>query len=243
MPSTPCSQIVRACTPNERLGVLGHCKCLPGLMSLMVYGIGSSSPRPPSLQCFANSSAGPIPFSRWAHGVVVSHPPHAEGPGFKSQCVHFVIHMPGSTKVARELRARIPAALSCTSPLTQSRQPNVWHSDLVQVVAQALARTILECMVWMNLISRTLWPSGLRRWLKAPFRKGVGSNPTGVISFGLILRHDVLHIWSGPYIQRAPATLGPCRCFANAALRRPRPACKCQPQQRSNQVVRSPKAA
>ena len=27
----------------------------------------------------------------------------------------------------------------------------------------------------------TLWPSGLRRWLKAPFRKGVGSNPTAVI--------------------------------------------------------------
>ena len=133
MPSTPCSQIVRACTPNERLGVLGHCKCLPGLMSLMVYGIGSSSPRPPSLQCFANSSAGPIPFSRWAHGVVVSHPPHAEGPGFKSQCVHFVIHMPSSTRVARELRARIPAALSCTSPLTQSLQPNVWHSDLVHI--------------------------------------------------------------------------------------------------------------
>ena len=30
-------------------------------------------------------------------------------------------------------------------------------------------------------IDRTLWPSGLRRWLKAPVRKGVGSNPTGVI--------------------------------------------------------------
>ena len=28
---------------------------------------------------------------------------------------------------------------------------------------------------------KTLWPSGLRRWLKAPVRKGVGSNPTGVI--------------------------------------------------------------
>ena len=27
----------------------------------------------------------------------------------------------------------------------------------------------------------TLWPSGLRRWLQAPVRKGVGSNPTGVI--------------------------------------------------------------
>ena len=30
---------------------------------------------------------------------------------------------------------------------------------------------------------KTVWPSGLRRWLKAPFRKGVGSNPTAVISF------------------------------------------------------------
>ena len=29
--------------------------------------------------------------------------------------------------------------------------------------------------------AKTLWPSGLRRWLKAPFRKGVGWNPTGVI--------------------------------------------------------------
>ena len=28
---------------------------------------------------------------------------------------------------------------------------------------------------------KTVWPSGLRRWLKAPVRKGVGSNPTGVI--------------------------------------------------------------
>ena len=29
-------------------------------------------------------------------------------------------------------------------------------------------------------VSRTVWPSGLRRWLKAQFRKGVGSNPTAV---------------------------------------------------------------
>ena len=26
----------------------------------------------------------------------------------------------------------------------------------------------------------TVWPSGLRRWIKAPVRKGVGSNPTAV---------------------------------------------------------------
>ena len=33
---------------------------------------------------------------------------------------------------------------------------------------------------WAAEISTTVWPSGLRRWLKAPFRKGVGSNPTAV---------------------------------------------------------------
>ena len=29
-------------------------------------------------------------------------------------------------------------------------------------------------------IFKTVWPSGLRRWLQAPVRKGVGSNPTAV---------------------------------------------------------------
>ena len=29
-------------------------------------------------------------------------------------------------------------------------------------------------------LTRTVWPSGLRRWLQAPVRKGVGSNPTAV---------------------------------------------------------------
>ena len=28
--------------------------------------------------------------------------------------------------------------------------------------------------------AKTVWPSGLRRWLKAPVRKGVGSNLTAV---------------------------------------------------------------
>ena len=31
----------------------------------------------------------------------------------------------------------------------------------------------------------TVWPSGLRRWLQAPVRKGVGSNPTAVNGRGL----------------------------------------------------------
>ena len=30
----------------------------------------------------------------------------------------------------------------------------------------------------LTVLPMTVWPSGLRRWLQAPVRKGVGSNPT-----------------------------------------------------------------
>ena len=33
-------------------------------------------------------------------------------------------------------------------------------------------------------LNMTVWPSGLRRWLQAPVRKGVGSNPTAVSLHG-----------------------------------------------------------
>ena len=36
------------------------------------------------------------------------------------------------------------------------------------------------------VVIRTVWPSGLRRWLQAPVRKGVGSNPTAVTLFMLV---------------------------------------------------------
>ena len=42
-----------------------------------------------------------------------------------------------------------------------------------------------ECvdLVFQNpTIAETAWPSGLRRCVKAAVRKGVGSNPTAVIS-------------------------------------------------------------
>ena len=44
---------------------------------------------------------------------------------------------------------------------------------------------ILDMLSLLKLLAngynfKTVWPSGLRRWLKAPFRKGVGSNPTAV---------------------------------------------------------------
>ena len=37
----------------------------------------------------------------------------------------------------------------------------------------------IHVRIWSHI--KTLWPSGLRRWLKGPFRKGVGLNPTGAI--------------------------------------------------------------
>ena len=43
----------------------------------------------------------------------------------------------------------------------------------------AVLHDTLICSL-MYSIGKTVWPSGLRRWLKAPFRKGVGSNPTAV---------------------------------------------------------------
>ena len=43
----------------------------------------------------------------------------------------------------------------------------------------------LEASAWVSdrrlLSYKTVWPSGLRRWLQAPVRKGVGSNPTAVM--------------------------------------------------------------
>ena len=35
-------------------------------------------------------------------------------------------------------------------------------------------------------VNKTVWPSGLRRWLQAPVRKGVGSNPTAVSFAGAV---------------------------------------------------------
>ena len=36
---------------------------------------------------------------------------------------------------------------------------------------------------------KTVWPSGLRRWLQAPVRKGVGSNPTAVMQWLVCAQH------------------------------------------------------
>ena len=48
----------------------------------------------------------------------------------------------------------------------------------------------------VNLYRKTMWPSGLRRQLQALVRKGVGSNPTVVITF------CKLFLFTSPQITR-----------------------------------------
>ena len=49
--------------------------------------------------------------------------------------------------------------------------------EILLVISVSRFIPLLGC-----LVSMTVWPGGLRRWLKAPLRKGVGSNPTAVRS-------------------------------------------------------------
>jgi hypothetical protein len=63
----------------------------------------------------------------------------------------------------------------------------------------------------VNVTIWTLWPSGLRRWLKAPFLKGVGSNPRGAIlccRSSPALLGDIED--SRRQLSRSPSVLAPC---------------------------------
>lgn len=46
--------------------------------------------------------------------------------------------------------------------------------------ARGTARRLCFKKDYRGIVSKTVWPSGLRRWLQAPVRKGVGSTPTAV---------------------------------------------------------------
>ena len=65
----------------------------------------------------------------------------------------------------------------------------------------------------------TVWPSGLRRWLQAPVRKGVGSNPTAVICTLLEYLHIMRQLasnssfagWRPVWFVRLVSCLQSCR--------------------------------
>jgi hypothetical protein len=76
----------------------------------------------------------------------------------------------------------------------------------------------------------TVWPSGLRRWLKAPFRKGVGSNPTAVMcawrrpcALGSRFEASGTRANSFGSGERAPRARAPARAFDRPAPKRNAP--------------------
>ena len=67
-----------------------------------------------------------------------------------------------------------------------------WKRGLANILNRwCFQRSEMLSLLQVNFINAlmTVWPSGLRRWLKAPVRKGVGSNPTAVI-----LHEDALRL-------------------------------------------------
>ena len=90
--------------------------------------------------------------------------------------------------------------------------------------------------------AKTVWPSGLRRWLKAPVRKGVGSNPAAVTLHAVVqsshpfacIRHQHRHaqppkaetctktedVAPWPHAMRAPRRVSACTLLRNSGARR-----------------------
>ena len=86
---------------------------------------------------------------------------------------------PGSTPGVDILLERLHTCCG-TAVLWSSKPCKLVDGRRESCAHKAVARQLAICIATKDMASRTLWPSGLRRWLKAPFRKGVGSNPTGV---------------------------------------------------------------
>ena len=76
-------------------------------------------------------------------------------------------------------------------------------------------------------LNMTVWPSGLRRWLQAPVRKGVGSNPTAVSAHGDKKGHQA----PAHYARCGPAIL------RNSPARAPRATYEHQRQTTKNRRV------
>ena len=81
---------------------------------------------------------------------------------------------------------------------------NVYQNDRALVgppaiiVERRVRHIVTACFA---TCSRTVWPSGLRRWLQAPVRKGVGSNPTAVTFPSDQVRHLRVERGSGGFLE------------------------------------------
>ena len=79
-----------------------------------------------------------------------------------------------STSTRHNVKSKLPSTNRGRKRFSGRRFLCSAHSRPIQMLRRKYA--------WPEGENMTVWPSGLRRWLQAPVRKGVGSNPTAVSS-------------------------------------------------------------
>ena len=123
--------------------------------------------------------------SRFWPGVFLElRPPRVS---WKSACVNNLLvgwQQLQPTFACAALAALTPPAPSC--PILKCSSA-CWACALVAFTAE-----------WPRM---TVWPSGLRRWLQAPVRKGVGSNPTAVTLGHCLLEDALAALIKGPGLE------------------------------------------
>jgi hypothetical protein len=82
--------------------------------------------------------------------------------------------MLGQRESSRLLRQKDMAPQGIGQQVWKSARDDAFKRNRQDLYKSSIQTTSGAC-------SKTLWPSGLGRRLKAPFRKSVGSNPAGVI--------------------------------------------------------------
>ncbi len=112
---------------------------------------------------------------------------------------------------------RNPPNTSTTKPRDRATRPlrGCFARRVTRLTCADRGRAAVSELDFAKPTPKTGWPSGRRRWLQAPVRKGVGSNPTAV----------TLRDWRVCVCARPRSVNETLR--AQLVLRHPAPACLC----------------
>ena len=116
--------------------------------------------------------APPFPRSSGVFRVSKSHNPTSGG----------LVKWRSSPRHGQAEPRQTPLRLPPPHPAPSRRRQNKGAAPLTAWMPLYVPCSRLVVITAESLAPMTVWPGGLRRWLKAPFRKGVGSNPTAVMS-------------------------------------------------------------
>ena len=127
-------------------------------------------------QCAAHQSRGELRSACGAHSAAASYkPPMLVTPVRLPACAMrsaALFRSPTSgARFTYHCSAALPAGMQRGSPLCQTRAAKAPKTR--RDAAREARHDSIDVLT-------TVWPNGVERWLKAPFRKDVGSNPTPV---------------------------------------------------------------